>query len=341
MPVHSVALGLLILGAIAAAPSPQSAPPARSDDQWPPPGVEIFRSGTGVTSPRLMREVKPNYTDAGMRARVEGIVTLQCVVLADGTVGAVRVVQSLDTTHGLDEAAVAALKQWRFAPATRDGLAVPVIVNVELAFTLRLSPPELTWPDGFASPTAADAGAWHDDTTEIAGLRIRVEYPDGWTLRKNGRDNEIVELRKAGSLSRVSIARPVTVPYLLDRPVPAAQLREIGDRVKRANAARGVKLEPTGLGQAPAAAHIWAWFAYQTSTLSTSDAPPAVAAAAQELFESARIWVFEATAGGQAVSVMCTAIVPRGTADARKAAALAAQSAEFGQIIRRMKIDVR
>jgi TonB family protein len=331
-----------MLGVVAAAP-PQT-PASKPDATWPPPGVEILRPGIGITSPRLLREVKPMYTPEGLRANIQGKVTLQCVVQIDGSVGAIHVAQSLDTKYGLDNAAIAALKQWRFAPATKDGVAVPVIVNVELSFTQRLMLQELTWPAGFGEPAAAspeDARAWHDDTTEIAGLRIRVEYPAGWTLRKNGHDNEILDLRKGGSLSRISVARPITVTYSLARPVLAAQLREIRDRITSANAARGLMLESLALGQTPPAPQTWAWFAYQTSTLSTADAPPATAAAAQELFESARIWVFETTAADQAVSVMCTAIVPRRATDLQKTRALDAQSAEFGAIIRRMKIEVR
>lgn len=334
-----IALGVLLAAVLGAAP--QAPVQGKPDEPWPPPGVEMLSPRVGVTAPRLLREVKPTYTEAGMRARIQGIVRVQCVVLTDGSVGAVRVVQSLDATSGLDDAAIAALKQWRFAPATRDGVAVPVVVNVELSFTLRLSPPELTWPDGFATVEAAGADAWHDDTSEIGDLRIRVEYPAGWTLRKNGQDNEIIELRKGGTLARMTVARPFAVPYSLDRPLPAIQLREIDDRIRSANAARGMTLDALGLGQAPAAAHVWAWFAYKTSTLSTADAPPAAAAAAQELFESARIWVFEATAGGQGVLVMCTAIVPRNATETQKAAAIAAQAAEFGAIIRRMTIAVR
>jgi outer membrane biosynthesis protein TonB len=48
------------------------------------------------------------------------------------------VVRSLDKQFGLDEAAIAALKEWRFKPGrTKDGTAVPVLINVELTFSLR------------------------------------------------------------------------------------------------------------------------------------------------------------------------------------------------------------
>ena len=72
-----------------------------------------------------------------MQNRIEGSVGLSAVVLAAGTVGEVKVVQSLDTVHGLDAEAVKALKQWEFKPGTKDGKAVAVRVAVNLTFTLK------------------------------------------------------------------------------------------------------------------------------------------------------------------------------------------------------------
>jgi len=97
-----------------------------------------FRSGTpGLTLPRVLREVKPQYTADAMRAKVQGMVLLACVVRADGTVGQVRVIRSLDPTFGLDQQAIAAAKLWRFAPGTRFGEPVAVQITIELTFTIR------------------------------------------------------------------------------------------------------------------------------------------------------------------------------------------------------------
>jgi len=85
----------------------------------------------------VLREVKPQYTSDAMRAKVQGTVLLECVVLPDGSVGNVDVVRSLDSTFGLDQEAVKAARQWRFVPGTRLGQPVPVLVTIELTFTLR------------------------------------------------------------------------------------------------------------------------------------------------------------------------------------------------------------
>jgi protein TonB len=101
-------------------------------------GGETYVDGAvGVTSPRLLKEVKPNYTGDAVRGKVQGAVLLEAVVLPDGSVdpNRVRVVRSLD--RGLDQQAVHAVKGWHFRPGTFDGRPVAVVVHVELTFTLR------------------------------------------------------------------------------------------------------------------------------------------------------------------------------------------------------------
>jgi TonB family protein len=93
--------------------------------------------GNGVTTPVLLREVKPAYTGDAMRAKVQGSVLVECIVNADGTVGDARVARSLDGVFGLDQEALKAAKQWRFRPGTFRGQPVPVRVTIELTFTLR------------------------------------------------------------------------------------------------------------------------------------------------------------------------------------------------------------
>ena len=100
-------------------------------------GGGAYRPGNGVQTPRLIREVKPQYTAQAMRAKIQGEVLLECVVQPDGTVGNIRVVRSLDSAFGLDQEAIKAARQWRFAPGTRQGQPVPVLVTIAIAFTLR------------------------------------------------------------------------------------------------------------------------------------------------------------------------------------------------------------
>lgn len=100
-------------------------------------GGGVYREGNGVTSPVLIREFKPNYTSEAMRARIQGLVTMEAVVLPDGSVGDVHIVRSLDQQFGLDKEAVSTIKKWRFKPGMRLGQPVPVLIVVEMSFTLR------------------------------------------------------------------------------------------------------------------------------------------------------------------------------------------------------------
>ena len=104
-------------------------------------GGGVYQAGNGITSPVLVHEVKPNYTGDAMRAKLQGIVEMEAVVLADGSVDpkSLRITRSLDSMFGLDEEAKKAVRQWRFRPGiqTRTGQPVPVQVLVELTFTLR------------------------------------------------------------------------------------------------------------------------------------------------------------------------------------------------------------
>jgi TonB family protein len=94
-----------------------------------------FRPGSGIDPPRLLREVKAEYTDEARRRGITGDVVLEIVVKRDGSVGDVTVLQGRGA--GLDQRAVAAVRQWRFSPARRRGEPVDVIVEVAVEFTLR------------------------------------------------------------------------------------------------------------------------------------------------------------------------------------------------------------
>jgi len=94
-----------------------------------------YRAGSGIDAPRLLREVKADYTEDARQHGVSGDVVLEIVVRRDGSVGDVTVLRGL--AGGLNDRAVQAVRQWRFAPARRQGAAVDVIVEVAVEFKLR------------------------------------------------------------------------------------------------------------------------------------------------------------------------------------------------------------
>jgi TonB family protein len=129
-------LALPVLGTPQAASQPPAIGEQAKAAQLPLP-EGVFRPGGGVTLPEVVKEIRPQYTPDSMRAKIQGVIEVEAVVQTDGTVGMVRVVRSLDKEHGLDDQAVRAVKQWRFRPGKRGGVAVPVLVSIELTFTLR------------------------------------------------------------------------------------------------------------------------------------------------------------------------------------------------------------
>ena len=98
---------------------------------------EVYRPGNGVSLPAVIKEVKPEYTEAAKQAHVEGNVLLDVVVTAEGSVADVKVARSLDTNYGLDNQAIAAAKEWKFKAGMKDGKPVAVRVMIELNFTLK------------------------------------------------------------------------------------------------------------------------------------------------------------------------------------------------------------
>jgi TonB family protein len=142
--------------AVAAIAALSAAPPQQASA-----GQQILRPGNGVSYPTLLHQETPQYPEAAMRAKIEGSVELEAVVLADGTVGDVRVLKSLDQASGLDAEAIAVAKKWLFKPALKDGKPVPVIVTLILEFRLdktprrQAEPPTLS-PDVPTPPSNVD-----------------------------------------------------------------------------------------------------------------------------------------------------------------------------------------
>ncbi len=87
-----------------------------------------------ISPPQLIDQVEPDYPRLARQNRIEGEVILEAVIRRDGSVGEVRVIQGLRL--GCTEAAVAALKRWRFTPAMQYGEPVDVLVGLKVIFRL-------------------------------------------------------------------------------------------------------------------------------------------------------------------------------------------------------------
>jgi TonB family protein len=87
-----------------------------------------------VLAPRPLATPDPEYTEQAREAKLQGVCVLGLIVGVDGKPRDIRVIRKLGM--GLDEKAVAAIGQWTFAPATKDGTPVPVQISVQVRFKL-------------------------------------------------------------------------------------------------------------------------------------------------------------------------------------------------------------
>jgi TonB family protein len=100
------------------------------------PGTgKLFHLGdSGVTPPQIISRPLPEFSEEARKKSYAGVVGLNIVVDEMGRVRDVKVVHSVDKE--LDERAIESIKHWRFKPAKKDGVPVPVAVYIEVDFHL-------------------------------------------------------------------------------------------------------------------------------------------------------------------------------------------------------------
>jgi protein TonB len=107
-------------------------------DAPPPPepeGPVRFVVGGNITEPVKLSGPNPVYPEAARRARIQGVVVLECTIGKDGSVQAVKVLRPLPL--GLTEAAVDAVWKWKFEPSTLNGKPVEVLYILTVRFNLQ------------------------------------------------------------------------------------------------------------------------------------------------------------------------------------------------------------
>jgi TonB family protein len=97
-------------------------------------GPEVFRVGAGVSAPKLLSKVEPQYTEEARFARFQGTVVVYAEIGADGLAHNLQVIRGLGL--GLDEKALEAIDRWRFHPGSKDGNPVTVAATIEVNFRL-------------------------------------------------------------------------------------------------------------------------------------------------------------------------------------------------------------
>jgi len=107
-------------------------------DAPPPPEPEgpiRFVVGGNITEPEKLSGPNPTYPEAARRARIQGVVVLECTIGKDGRVTNVKVLRGLPL--GLTEAAEDAVRKWRFNASTLNGKPVEVLYILTVRFNLQ------------------------------------------------------------------------------------------------------------------------------------------------------------------------------------------------------------
>jgi TonB family protein len=86
-----------------------------------------------IKPPKRIKEVRPVYPEVARKARVEGIVILEAKADEEGNVADTRILRSIPL---LDQAAIEAVKQWKYEPMIVDGKARKVVFTVTVRFVL-------------------------------------------------------------------------------------------------------------------------------------------------------------------------------------------------------------
>jgi len=105
---------------------PAAAPPA-------PPAPVTLRVGGDVKEPRKIKHVEPVYPDLAAKARLEGVIILEAIIAPNGQVRDVKVLRGMPL---LDEAALAAVRQWAYTPTLLSGVPVQVALVVTVRFRI-------------------------------------------------------------------------------------------------------------------------------------------------------------------------------------------------------------
>jgi protein TonB len=123
---------LVSSGPSVSGPSTPAAPPLMP----PPPVIDArpVRRGGDVQAANLIYQVKPAYPPLARMTRTHGIVVLEAVIARDGSINTLRVVSGHPL---LTEAALDAVKQWKYRPTTLNGDPVEVITTITVTFTLQ------------------------------------------------------------------------------------------------------------------------------------------------------------------------------------------------------------
>ncbi len=179
-----------------------------------PSEVQPVRVGGNIKPPAKIRDVRPVYPSEARPARAQGIVILDLVLNADGSVRDVKVLRSISL---LDSAAVETAKQWVYAPTEINGVRVPVVLTETVQFnfendviqtrTSSSTPLDAQqYPMTFPVVHAHRAGrCW--GTLIVSKTSLRYEQSDGG---KDSFDVPLAQIANVGAWSQAQLEVELT-----------------------------------------------------------------------------------------------------------------------------------
>ena len=100
----------------------------------PPAALPPQRVGGAIKDPQRLKYVEPKYPPAAMAAKISGYVIIEATIATDGTVKDAKILRPMAL---LDQAALEAVKQWRYTPTLLNGVPVEVLLIVTVNFNLK------------------------------------------------------------------------------------------------------------------------------------------------------------------------------------------------------------
>jgi TonB family protein len=151
--IPKLTLGLLLAVPLAVAgqqpaPTSQTAPDKPADTRPNPDSSGVYHVAKGVTPPKVVYSVDPEFSDKARRKKINGICVVALIVDATGAPKDVHIRRSAadglpakfrSAAMSLDKNALNAVSQYRFDPGTFQGKPVPVEIAIEVNFRAYLN----------------------------------------------------------------------------------------------------------------------------------------------------------------------------------------------------------
>lgn len=248
---------------------------------------------------------------------------MELIVETDGTVSSVRVLQSLDSVYGLDDAALQAVKKARFEPAKKDGVPVPASHVMFVSFSKsglpaaplaevrrpterartapKGEPAPYRWPE-FLRPTgqAGNGADWTKHSLAADGLNVTVACPAAWTGEEASRTNSRSLRLSSADSSRVVLVMAGRAAREI-QPFTAQELNGRLEMQRRTFKAIASNATGNDLGQVKVGDQLWEWFDY--SAPAADKFVPAQLHWADLALRHGRVWRFSTTQQGVLIDV--------------------------------------